>query len=134
MFTGCQLEADDSVDVYLDWLEQFGRRIGLTSGDLAFRVKFYDGLPTSVYEWAASQENAYTADFEAVLARVRDQPVTNTSQHSPKVSCVRTFLRHSPLIHGGREPLIELDPESQVPKSQPDPPTEPFQPVQIHVH
>ena len=76
MFTGCQVEAGDSVDVYLDRLERFGGRIGLTSGDLAFRVKFYDGLPTSVYEWAASQENAYTADFEAVLARVRDRLVT----------------------------------------------------------
>ena len=64
----------------------------------------------------------------------RDQPVTNTSQHGLKVSCVRIFLRRSPLIHGGREPVIELDPKSQVPRSQPDPSTEPFQPVQIHVH
>ena len=76
MFTGCQLEAGDSVDVYLDRLERFGGRIGLTLGDLAFRVKFYEGLPTSVYEWAVSQESAYTADFGAVLARVRDRLVT----------------------------------------------------------
>ena len=50
--------------------------IGLALGDLAFRVKFYEGLPTSVYEWAVSQESAYTADFGAVLARVRDRLVT----------------------------------------------------------
>ena len=103
MFTGCQLAAD-LVDVYLARLERFGGRIGLALGDLAFRVKFYEGLPTSVYEWAVSQETAYTADFGAVLARVRDQPVTNTSQHGSKVSCVRTFLRHSPLIHGFGSP------------------------------
>ena len=76
MFTECQLEAGDSVDVYLDRLERFGGRIGLTLGDLAFRVKFYKRLPTSVYEWAVSQESAYTADFGAVLARVRDRLVT----------------------------------------------------------
>ena len=52
-----------------------GGRIGLTPGDLAFRVKFYEGLPTSVYEWAASQGSAYTADFGAMLARVRNQLV-----------------------------------------------------------
>ena len=64
------------MDVYLDRLERFGGRIGLTLGDLAFRVKFYEGLPTSVYEWAVSQDSAYTADFGAVLARVRDRLVT----------------------------------------------------------
>ena len=64
------------MDVYLDQLERFGGRIGLTPGDLAFRVKFYEGLPTSVYEWAVSQESAYTADFGAVLAHVRDRLVT----------------------------------------------------------
>ena len=62
--------------MYLDRLERFSERIGLTLGDLAFRVKFYEGLPTSVYEWAVSQESAYTTDFGAVLARVRDRLAT----------------------------------------------------------
>ena len=75
-FTECQLEAGDSVDVYLDRLERFGGRIGLASADLAFRTKFYEGLPASVYEWAVSHESAYTADFGTVLSRVRERLVS----------------------------------------------------------
>ena len=74
-FNECHLEAGNSIDVYLDQLQRFGRRVGLSTQDLAFRVKFYEGLPTSVYEWAVSHESAYTADFGAVLARVRDRLV-----------------------------------------------------------
>ena len=50
MFTGCQLEAGDSVDVYLNRLERFGGRIGLALGDLAFKIKFYKKLSTSVHK------------------------------------------------------------------------------------
>ena len=81
-FTECQLEAGDSVDVYLDRLERFGGRVGLSAEDLAFRVKFYEGLPTSVYEWAVSHESAYTADFGTVLARVRDRLITRKAAYS----------------------------------------------------
>ena len=44
-FTACQLGADEAVDVYLDDLERLGTRVGLGPEDLAFRVKFYEGLP-----------------------------------------------------------------------------------------
>ena len=76
MFTGCYLEAGDSVDVYLDRLERFGGKIELIPDDLAYGVKFYEVLPTSVYEWAVSQESVYTADFGTMLACVRDRLVT----------------------------------------------------------
>ena len=53
-FTVCRLEADEAVDVYVDRLERMAGRLGLTSEDIFFRVKFYEGLPISVYEWAVS--------------------------------------------------------------------------------
>lgn len=70
-FTGVQLGADEPVDVYLDRLERLGGRLGLTSRDMAFRVKFYEGLPASVYDWAVASADAYTAVFETVVSRVR---------------------------------------------------------------
>ncbi|XP_067931095.1 uncharacterized protein [Watersipora subatra] len=70
-FVNCQFGAGNTVDVYLDCLEQFGKRLGMFSDDLGFRVKFYEGLPSSVYEWAIAHEHAYSADFGSVLARNR---------------------------------------------------------------
>ena len=75
-FVDCELGAGESVDVYLDHLERIRGRLGFTSEDMTFRVKFYEGLPTSVYEWAVTHENAYNAEFRAVLARVRDRLAT----------------------------------------------------------
>ena len=75
-FVNCRLEANETVDVYLGRLERLGSRLGLTLNDLAFRVKFYEGLPASIYEWAVTHEQAYTADFGSVLTRVRDRMVS----------------------------------------------------------
>ena len=66
-YVNCKLEAGETVDVYLGRLEQLGSRLGLTLNDLAFRVKFYEGLPASVYEWAVTHEQAYIADFRSIL-------------------------------------------------------------------
>jgi hypothetical protein len=75
-FVACKLEVGDTVDVYLDRLERFGGRLGMSCNDLSFRAQFYEGLPASVYEWAITHESAYTADFGTVLARVRDRLVS----------------------------------------------------------
>ena len=53
-YVNCRLKAGESVDIYLGHLERLGGRLGLTLNDLAFRVKFYEGLPASVYEWAVT--------------------------------------------------------------------------------
>ena len=74
-YVNCRLEASETVDVYLGHLERLGGRLGLTLNDLVFRVKFYEGLPASIYEWAVTHEHAYTADFGSVLTRVRDRIV-----------------------------------------------------------
>ena len=71
-FTTCRLEDGDTIDVFMDRLERFGGRVGMSNQDLSFRAQFYEGLPTSVYEWAVTHESAYTADFGTVLARVRE--------------------------------------------------------------
>ena len=70
-YVNCTLEAGETVDVYLGCLERLGSRLGLTLNDLAFRVKFYEGLPTFVYKWAVTYEQIYTADFGSVLAHKR---------------------------------------------------------------
>jgi hypothetical protein len=75
-FVSCQLETGETVDVYLERLERLGVRLGLSLNDLSFRVKFYEGLPSSIYEWAVTHEHAYTADFGSVLSRVRDRLVS----------------------------------------------------------
>ena len=75
-FVDCQLGAGEAVDVYLDRLERIGGRLGLTSEDLVFRTKFYEGLPASVYEWAVTHEGAYRGEFSEVLTRVRDRLAT----------------------------------------------------------
>lgn len=75
-FVDCRLEAGDTIDVYLNRLERFGGRIGLAASDLGFRAKFYEGLPSSIYEWAVTHESAYTADFGTVLSRVRERLVS----------------------------------------------------------
>ena len=74
-YVNCRLFAGETVDVYLGRLERLGGRLGLTLYDMAFRVKFYEGLPASIYEWAVTHEQAYTADFGSVLTRVRDRIV-----------------------------------------------------------
>ena len=53
-------------------LERFSGRVGMSNKDLSCRTQFYEGLPTSVYEWAVTHESAYTADFGTVLARARE--------------------------------------------------------------
>ena len=45
----------------------------MSNQDLSFRAQFYEGLPTSVCEWAATHRIAYTADFGTVLARVQER-------------------------------------------------------------
>ena len=75
-FTARQLGADEAVDVYLDDLERLGTRVGLGPEDLAFRVKFYEGLPPSEYEWAVMREGAYTAKFATVVTDLRSRLAT----------------------------------------------------------
>lgn len=70
-FTGRRLVGGEPVDVYADDLARLGTRVGLTPADLAFVVKFYEGLPMAVYEWAVSRDDAYTAGFSIVLSAVR---------------------------------------------------------------
>ena len=87
-YVNCRLEAGKTVDVYLGHLERLGGRLGLTLNDLAFRVKFYEGLPASVYEWAVTHEQAYTADFGSVLTRVRDRMVSQRAVEERALSAV----------------------------------------------
>ena len=75
-YVNCRLLVNETVDIYLGRLERLGGRVGLTLNDMAFRVKFYEGLPSSIYEWAVTHEQAYTADFGSVLTRVRDRIVS----------------------------------------------------------
>ena len=89
-YVNCRLEAGDTVDVYLGRLEQLGGRLGLTLNDMAFRVKFYEGLPASIYEWAVTHEQAYTADFGSVLTRVRDRIVSRRAVEGRAYSAVVT--------------------------------------------
>jgi len=70
-FVSHKLQEGDSVDVYLDRLERYAGRLGLSTNDLSFRVKFFEGLPASVYEWAVTHEGAYSVDFGTLLSRVR---------------------------------------------------------------
>ena len=72
-FTTCKLEDGDTIDVFMDRLEWFGGRVGMSNQDWSFRAQFYEGLPASVYEWAVTHERAYTADFGTVLARVQER-------------------------------------------------------------
>ena len=87
-YVNCRLEANETVDVYLGRLERLGSRLGLTLNDLAFRVKFYEGLPASIYEWAVTHEQAYTADFGSVLTRVRDRMVSRRAVEGRAFSTV----------------------------------------------
>ena len=41
-FMARRLQANEAVDIFVDDLERLGHRVGLSTGDLAFRVKFYD--------------------------------------------------------------------------------------------
>ena len=66
-----RLQAGEAVDVYVDDLERLGLRLGIGVNSVAFRVQFYEGLPESEYNWAVSREDAYTAEFSAVLQAVR---------------------------------------------------------------
>ena len=72
----CKLEAGETVDVCLGRLERLGSRLGLTLNDLAFKIKFYERLPASIYEWMVTHKQAYTADFGSVLTRVQDHMVS----------------------------------------------------------
>ena len=75
-FVSCRMEEGDTVDTFLDRLERFGRRVGMSCNDLSFRAQFYEGLPPAIHEWAVTHDHAYTADFGSVLARVRDKVVS----------------------------------------------------------
>jgi len=69
-FVSSKMEEGDTVDTFLDRLEWFGRRVGMSCNDLSFRAQFYEGLPLVIHEWAVTRDHAYTADFGSVLARV----------------------------------------------------------------
>ena len=60
----------------------------MTLNNLAFRVKFYEGLPTSVYEWAVTHQQAYTADFGSALTQVRDHMVLERAVEGHAYSAV----------------------------------------------
>ena len=69
-YINCRLLAGETVDIYLGCLERLDGRLGLTLNVLAFRVKFFERLPASIYEVVVTHELAYTADFGSVLTRV----------------------------------------------------------------
>ena len=89
-YVNCRLEAGEAVDVCLGRLERLGGRVGLTRTDLAFRVKFFEGLPASMYEWAVTQEQAYTAEFGSVLTRVRERLASRRAVEGHTFSAVGT--------------------------------------------
>ena len=73
-FTDLRLEDEGFLDVYLDALERLGTRVGMKPEDLPFRIKFYEGLPSSVYGWAVMRDGAYTDSFASVVVpRIRDR-------------------------------------------------------------
>ena len=99
-FNACRLGDGESVDVYLDSLERLGGRVGLKPENLFFRVKFYEGLPALVHDWAIGREGAYTDDFTSVVARVRDRlaarrPLTARSQLAVPVSRSAASVKQS---------------------------------------
>lgn len=71
-FTELQLESGESLDSYLDCLERLAGRCGINPTDMAFRLKFYEGLPTSVYEAAVARDDAYSGDFDTIVSKVQD--------------------------------------------------------------
>ena len=73
--TICRLEDCDTIDVFMHRLERFGGKVGMSNHDLSFRAQFYEGLPTSVYQWAVTHEGAYTAVSGTVLACVQKRLV-----------------------------------------------------------
>jgi len=78
----------DTIDTFLECLERFGRKVGMSCNDLSFRAQFYEGLLPVIHECAVTHDYAYTADFESVLARVRDKVVSRIAVAS---SCVATL-------------------------------------------
>ena len=67
----CRLE--NTIDVLINSLEQFGSRVGMSNQDLSVRAQSYKGLPASVYEWTVTYESAYATNFGTVLACVRER-------------------------------------------------------------
>ena len=107
-FTTCKLEDGDTIDVFMDRLERFGGRVGMSNQDLSFRAQFYEGLPTSVYEWAVTHESAYTADFGTVLARVREWLEScgwPTQSRTAVRGCCSCFRQPAAAIEGVLLPL-----------------------------
>lgn len=72
-FTARQLQAGEAVDVYVDDLQRFGARMEVRTGDMIFRVKFLEGLPSSIHRWAVMLPEVYTSDFDSLLSKVRDR-------------------------------------------------------------
>ena len=72
-FTARRLEVGESVDVYVDDLQRFGARMGVSSEDMIFRVKFLENLSPSIHKWAVMLPEVYTSDFDCLLSKVRDR-------------------------------------------------------------
>ena len=87
-YVDCRLEAGEIVHVYLGRLERLRDRVGLTRTDLTFRIKFFEGLPASIYEWAVTHEQACTAEFGSVLTRVRERLASRRKVEGRTVSAV----------------------------------------------
>jgi len=84
-FVSSKIEGD-TIDTFLERLERFGRRVGMSCNDLSFRAQFYEGLLPVIREWAVTHDYAYMADFESVLARVRDKVVSQIAVASSWVA------------------------------------------------
>jgi len=53
-FVSTSIEVGDIVDTFLDYLDRFGCRVGMSCNDLSFRAQFYEGLPPAIYEWTVT--------------------------------------------------------------------------------
>ena len=73
LFANRCLEDDEPVDVYVDDLQRYGARMGVSPKDEIFRVKFIDGLPPSLHKWAVVLPEVYTSEFDDLLSKVRDR-------------------------------------------------------------
>ena len=71
--------ASEPIDVYAEDLQRLGARLNVKCDDMLFKAQFYDGLCPEDFSWAVTRPNAYTNDFNIILAEVRDRVAARQS-------------------------------------------------------
>ena len=85
-FSERRMAPGEPVDVYVDDLQRYAARVGVSCTDMIFRVKFYEGLHPEDYEWAVMRPASYTAGWEETLSVVRERIAIRKAVLGPKVT------------------------------------------------